>query len=31
MDQSNQRPLSYAMKMDDHRWADLLKKHGAHE
>ncbi|WP_109489075.1 ankyrin repeat domain-containing protein [Occallatibacter savannae] len=30
-DQSMHRPLSYAMKMDDHRWADLLRKHGAHE
>jgi len=30
-DQSMHRPLTYAMKMDDHKWADLLKKHGAHE
>jgi ankyrin repeat protein len=30
-DQSEQRPLAYAAKMDDHKWADLLKKHGAHE
>lgn len=30
-DQSDQRPLAYALKMDDHKWADLLKKHGAHE
>lgn len=30
-DQSMHRPLTYALKMDDHRWADLLKKHGAHE
>ena len=30
-DQGMNRPLTYAMKMDDHRWADLLKKHGAHE
>ena len=30
-DQSDQRPLAYTMKMDDHQWADLLKKHGAHE
>jgi ankyrin repeat protein len=31
IDQSQQRPLDYAMKMDDHKWADLLKKHGAHK
>ena len=31
MDQSQRRPLTYALQMDDHRWADLLKKHGAHE
>jgi ankyrin repeat protein len=31
MDQSQHRPLTYALKMDDRRWADLLKKHGAHE
>ena len=30
-DQSQHRPLDYAMQMDDHKWADLLKKHGAHE
>ncbi len=30
-DQSEHRPLTYAMQMDDHKWADLLKKHGAHE
>lgn len=30
-DQSMHRPLSYALGMDDHRWADLLKQHGAHE
>ncbi|MGA8085704.1 MAG: ankyrin repeat domain-containing protein [Terracidiphilus sp.] len=30
-DQSDQRPLDYALKMDDHKWADLLKKHGAHQ
>jgi len=30
-DQSDHRPLSYALGMDDHKWADLLKKHGAHE
>jgi ankyrin repeat protein len=31
IDQSMHRPLTYALKMDDHKWADLLKKHGAHE
>ena len=31
IDQSLHRPLTYALQMDDHRWADLLKKHGAHE
>lgn len=31
MDQSMHRPLTYALQMDDHKWADLLKKHGAHE
>lgn len=30
-DQSEKRPLTYAMGMDDHKWADLLRKHGAHE
>lgn len=30
-DQSMHRPLTYALKMDDHKWADMLKKHGAHE
>jgi ankyrin repeat protein len=30
-DQSMHRPLTYAMGMDDHKWADLLRKHGAHE
>jgi ankyrin repeat protein len=30
-DQSMHRPLSYALKMDDHRWGDLLRKRGAHE
>lgn len=30
-DQSDKRPLTYAMGMDDHKWAELLKKHGAHE
>lgn len=30
-DQSEHRPLYYAMQMDDHKWADLLKKHGAHD
>jgi ankyrin repeat protein len=31
IDQSQHRPLFYAMQMDDHKWADLLKKHGAHD
>jgi hypothetical protein len=31
VDQSIHRPLTYALEMDDHKWADLLKKHGAHE
>jgi ankyrin repeat protein len=31
VDQSTHRPLYYALGMDDHKWADLLKKHGAHE
>ncbi len=30
-DQSLHRPLTYALEMDDHKWAELLKKHGAHE
>ncbi len=30
-DQSEHRPLTYALQMDDQRWANLLKKHGAHE
>ncbi len=30
-DQSMHRPLSYAMGMDDHHWADVLRKRGAHE
>ena len=31
IDQSQRRPLWYAMQMDDHKWADVLKKHGAHD
>lgn len=31
VDQSQHRPLTYALQMDDHHYADLLKKHGAHE
>ena len=31
LDQSQHRPLTYALQMDDHKWADYLKKHGAHE
>lgn len=30
-DQSMHRPLTYAMGMDDHHWADVLRKRGAHE
>lgn len=30
-DQSGHRPLTYALQMDDHRWAEMLKKKGAHE
>jgi ankyrin repeat protein len=31
VDQSGHRPLTYAMQMDDHKWAEMLKKKGAHE
>lgn len=31
INQNEKRPLTYALGMDDHKWADLLKKHGAHE
>jgi ankyrin repeat protein len=31
VDQSQHRPLTYALGMDDHRWADMLRKKGAHE
>lgn len=31
VDQSQHRPLSYALGMDDHKWADVLRKKGAHE
>jgi len=31
IDQSQRRPLTYALAMDDYKWADLLKKRGAHE
>ena len=31
LDQSQHRPLSYAMGMDDSKWADVLRKKGAHE
>jgi ankyrin repeat protein len=31
LDQSQHRPLTYALQMDDHKWADLLRKKGAHE
>jgi ankyrin repeat protein len=30
-DQSMHRPLTYALGMDDHHWADVLRKRGAHE
>ena len=30
-DQSGHRPLTYALQMDDHRWADMMRKKGAHE
>jgi ankyrin repeat protein len=31
IDQSQHRPLFYAMGMDDHKWADTLRKKGAHD
>jgi ankyrin repeat protein len=31
LDQSQHRPLTYALGIEDHKWADLLRKHGAHE
>jgi ankyrin repeat protein len=31
LDQSQHRPLTYAMQMDDHKWAEMLRKKGAHE
>jgi ankyrin repeat protein len=31
IDQSQHRPLTYALQMDDHHWADVLRKKGAHE
>lgn len=31
IDQSQRRPLTYAMGMDDHHWADVLRKRGAHD
>ncbi|MGD0630248.1 MAG: ankyrin repeat domain-containing protein [Terracidiphilus sp.] len=31
LDQSQHRPLTYALQMDDHKWADILRKKGAHE
>jgi ankyrin repeat protein len=30
-DQGEHRPLFYAMQMDDHKWADILRKKGAHD
>jgi ankyrin repeat protein len=31
VDGNRARPMMYALHMDDHHWADLLKAHGAHE
>jgi ankyrin repeat protein len=31
VDQGEHRPLFYAMQMDDHKWADALRKKGAHD
>jgi ankyrin repeat protein len=31
VDQSGHRPLTYALQMDDHKWADMMRKKGAHE
>lgn len=31
MDQSQHRPMYYALQLPDHKWADMLKKKGAHE
>jgi hypothetical protein len=31
LDQGGHRPLTYALQMDDHKWADMLRKKGAHE
>jgi ankyrin repeat protein len=31
IDQSGHRPLTYALQMDDHKWADMMRKKGAHE
>jgi ankyrin repeat protein len=31
VDQGGHRPLTYALQMDDHKWADVLRKKGAHE
>jgi ankyrin repeat protein len=31
VDQSGHRPLTFALQMDDHKWADILRKKGAHE
>jgi ankyrin repeat protein len=31
VDQSGHRPLTFALQMDDHKWADVLRKKGAHE
>jgi ankyrin repeat protein len=31
VDQAGHRPLTFALGIDDRKWADLLRKHGAHE
>jgi ankyrin repeat protein len=31
VDGNRARPMTYALQMDDHHWADFLKQHGAHE
>ena len=30
-DGNRARPMTYALQMDDHHWADFLKQHSAHE
>jgi ankyrin repeat protein len=31
VDQAGHRPLTFALGIDDHKWADMLRKRGAHE